>query len=213
MGKAKCTNGNVLIRLGTKNKDKYNLTEDIQIELEHGYNFNLREDRPNLAEVMDGLGLTIGTKILVNYLALEKTYEIEGNDLLTKEEIAEGYKAYSVPEDMCFAYFKDGEWLPCKDIFLTLRVYKPYKGKLEGIEPQLVKNRMYCTKGEYAGKVLVTTLNCDYQIEWHNENNREEKLIRTLEREIMAIDEGMGKDLKKGKYLIGYSESDAKTLN
>jgi len=210
---AKALFGSILIKVNTTNKEKYNLTKDIQIKIERGYDFNQRIDRPALVEVIDGGGIPAGSMGLVNYLSFEKTYEVNSNGLLTKEELKEGYKIYSIPEDMCFAYFHNDEWLPCKDLYLTLRVYKPYKGMMIGIEPEVLKDRLYCLKGQYAGKVMIVTLHSDYEIIWHNDENREERLIRTMDREIMAIDDGMTKDLKKGKYLIGYSVNDCKVLN
>jgi len=215
--------GSVIIKIDTRQKERYSLGGGLILEIQKGYNFNLREDRPSLAEIIDGAYFPSGTDILINYLALEPIYEITDENILTKQEKEQGYKIFSIPEDMCFAYFHEEEWHPCKEYLITLRVYKPYTGMIIGMPPTLVKNIMYVVKGfsegtekdkvDLSGKVAVTLDWADYEIIWHNKNSKEERLIRTRDREVIGIDKDALKKIKKGEYIIGISPTTATKLN
>lgn len=212
---------NIILKMDVRQKEKFNLTEDIQIEISKGFNFNLREDRSSMGYIINGRGLTKGHQALCHHLTIESGNEVVGETILTEAEKKEGYKVFSVDRDMVFATSPDGiEWHPCKDFLITLRIFKPYKGKLKGIEPTVLKDRMYIIKGvdefeeqitDLSDKVACTTVNSDYQIIWHNKKNREQSLIRTRSREVLAIDNGMLEDLKNGELLIGLTATDCKT--
>ena len=129
-----------------------------------------------MAIIIDGENLPAGEEILVHHNASEASYKIDNEEFLTPEEKKEGYKVLSIPQDMCFCYKKEGEWFPCDEFIITLRIFKPYTGRLVGLPHEVVKNRMYCVKGEWEGKILVTLPNCDYQIVYHDRNNKRAKL-------------------------------------
>lgn len=205
--------GNVLVKMDTKQKEKYNLGNGKVLYWERGYEFNRRLDYPSMAIIIDGEGLPIGGEILVHHNSTEPSYEVFNEDFLTDEEKREGYKILSLPKDMCFCYKKNGEWLPYDNFLITLRVFKPYTGRLYGLEPAVVKNRMYCVKGEWEGQVLVTLVNCDYEIIWHDTENREQRLIRTRHREVLATDEGLLEKIQKGELLVGFSPKNCKPLS
>jgi len=102
----KALKGNVIIKINTKQKWKYALTEDIELYIEKGFDFNKRQDMPSRAEVIDGEGLPAGAEILIHHNATGDSYEVPYiHEFLTEEEIEEDYKIYSIPMDMCFAYF------------------------------------------------------------------------------------------------------------
>ena len=212
---------NILLKMNTRQKERYALTDNIEIHIERSYNFNLREDRSSMGYIVNGRGLTKGHQALCHHLTIESGNEVTAETILTDDEKKIGFKVFSVDKDMVFATSLDGiEWHPCKDFLITFRIFKPYKGKLKGIEPTVLKDRMYIIKGvdefedeitDLSDKVACTTANSDYQIIWHNEKNREQSLIRTRSREILAIDNGMLEDLKKGKLLIGLTVTDCKT--
>lgn len=214
--------GKVLVKIDTKQKEKLAFNGGTLI-IERGYNFNRREDYPSMGGVIDGEGLPAGAEILLHHNVSEAAYNVEGETLLTDEERAEGYRVFSVPADMCFCYkVEGGEWTPCKHFLLTKRIFKPYEGLMTGIEPAQVKNRMYVTKGidtwddevtDISGRVMVVTENSDYQIIWHDKEHKEQTIIRTRHRELLAFDEGMQNDIEKGKYLVGVTLKDAKKIN
>ena len=212
---------NILLKMNTRQKEKYALTDNIQIEISKGFNFNLREDRSSMGYIINGRGLTKGHQALCHHLTIESGNEVTAETILTDDEKKIGFKVFSVDKDMVFATSPDGiKWFPCKDFLITFRIFKPYKGKLKGIEPSVLKDRMYIIKGvdefeeeitDLSDKVACTTVNSDYEIIWHNENNREQSLIRTRSREVLAIDNGMLEDLKKGELLMGLSPTNCKT--
>ena len=211
---------NIIIRMNVRQKEWYQLAEGVVIEWQRTYNFNLREDRASYGYAVDGGNVPSGAPILCHHLSTEPSYLIENDTILSEVERKEGFRIFSIPIDMCFAYLKDDEWIPCKDFLITERLYVPYKGKLEGIGNQLVKNRMFVISGydewgevDLSGKCVVSLDNTDYEIIFHREDNKEYRLIRSRSREIIAVDEQLTKDLKKGKYLKGLSPTNCKALN
>ena len=212
--------GNVLIKMNVKQKETYALTKDANIHIERNYNFNLREDRASFGYVIFGYHVPAGAMGLFHHLAIEDSYLIPCPEMfLTSEEIKEGFKVFRISEDMMFCYNTGDGWIPCKNFLITERIFKPYDGKMAGVPNEQVKNRMYVVKGndewdgevsDLSGKVVVSLVNCDYQIIFHMEDHKEYNLIRTRHREIIGIDEGMTKDVQNGKYLIGLTENNCK---
>lgn len=216
----KAIRGQIIIRMNVRQKEWYCLAEGVVIEWQRTYNFNLREDRASYGYAVDGGNVPRGASVLCHHLSTEPSYLIENDTILTEKERKEGFRIFSIPVDMCFTYDNGDGWIPCKDFLITQRVYAPYKGRLEGIGNQLVKNRMFVISGmdewgeiDLSGKCVVSLENCDYQIIFHKEDNKEYNLIRSRSREIIAVDEQLTKDLKKGRYLVGLSPTDCKTLN
>ncbi len=218
----KAIKGNIIMKMDVRQKEKFALTDTVTIEIQKGYNFNLREDRSSMGYVIDGEGLPVGARLLCHHLAIEPNYQIENETILTEAEKKEGFKVFSIPADMAFCYMQENEWVPCKNFLITKRIFRPYKGKLVGIDPVVVKNRLLIIKGvdewdgeetDLSGSVCIVTENSDYQIIWHDTDNREHSLIRTRHRELMGVDDGMKNDVKKGKLLVGYTISDCKALN
>ena len=212
--------GNIIIKMDVTQKEKYRLTDDVTIQIVKGFDFNLRQDRASYGYAVNGGNVPSGAGVLCHHLSIEPSYAIENETILTEQEKKEGFKVFSIPVDMCFAYMEDGEWIPCKDFLITERVYLPYKGKMQGIDHQLVKNRMFVIKGmdewgevDLSGKCVVSLDNCDYQIVFHMEDHKEYNLIRSRSREIIAIDEKLTKEVKRGRYLTGLSPTQCKALN
>jgi len=214
--------GKVIVKINFKQKEKYQLTEGVTIEWQRGYNFNLREDRAASGYVIDGEGLPVGAYVLTNYLATEPSYEITNQTILTDEEKEIGFKVVSIPQDMVFCYLENGEWQPYFEYLITTRIFKEYKGVLVGIENEQIKNRLYVIKGEIewdgvkedlAGKVCIVTEFSDYQIIFHDTDSKEQSVIRTRDREVLAVDNTLTKDVQNGELLIGISSVNSAKLN
>lgn len=213
--------GQVIIKIDARQKEKFALTQDVTIEIIKGFDFNLRNDRASYGYIVNGNGHTKGDRALCHHLALEPNYQIENETILTEVEKKEGFKVISIPVDMLFATSPDGkEWVPCKDFLITQRIFLPYRGKMVGIDHQLVKNRMHVISGmdewgevDLSGKCVVSLDNTDYEIIFHREDNKEYRLIRSRSREIIAIDEKLTKGVNKGRYLVGLSPTNCKALN
>lgn len=220
--RVKAPEGKVLIKMDTRQKERYSFDDGTTIHISKGYDFNLRQDKSSMAIILDGENLPAGEEILVHHNSQEPSYEVtELNDFLTDKEILDGYKIFSIPIDMCFIYSQNNEWHPCVDYLITERIFKPYKGCLVGIEPEIVKNRMYIVKGfdvydgektDLSGKVAITTDNCDYEIIFHSTDNKEHHIIRTRHRELQGIDNDTLKLVQDGELLVGIDIKTAKTL-
>lgn len=229
--KVRAINGKILIKMNIKQKEKYALTDDINIAIEKGYNFNLREDRASFGYIIQGNGLPVGAACLLHHLAIEKGYEVPYiHYFISEQDISNGFKVYNIPVDMCFAYREGkGEWTPCDNFLITKRIFKKQvevKGGLilpDSINlPERVKGKMYVVSGfdkeegnntDLSGLVCLTTENCDYQIIWHEEDNKEYSLIRTRNREVMAIDYDTSNLVNENKLYLGLTDRDCKTLS
>lgn len=212
-----------IIKINVKQRQTYAMENGKELYIQDGFNFNLREDRGTRGYCVSCEGIPEGVEVLVNYLAMEASYDMPyQREFLTEEEIKEGYQLRHIPQDMIFCYLKNDEWEPFGPVLITKRIFKPYDGPLVGIEPEKIKNRLYIVKGkdtwdgeekDLSGLVCAVTLNSDYQVHFHDANNRPQSLIRTLHRELEAIDYSLTKEVEKGKYLVGNDIKDAKQLN
>lgn len=212
----------VLIRIDMTQKEKYSLGNGKTLHWQRGFNFNLREDRATYGYVVDGNGMKEGTPVLVNYLSTEPSYAADNETILTEEEKKEGFRIRNIEADMIFCYFDGEKWQPCKGFLITKRIFKPYNGLLVGIEHERIKGRLYVVKGfdEYdgevtdlSGKVCCVTPHSDVELIWHDESSRERRLIRTMNREIEAIDNDMTEQVKNGELLVGVAHNYCSTLN
>ena len=125
--KVKSINGKILIKMNIKQKEKFALTRDINIEIQKGFNFNLREDRASFGYILDGNKMTKGAACLVHHLSIEPTYEVPYiHYFLDDADIKAGFKVYNIPVDMCFCY-REGyaDWQPCENFLITQRIFTP----------------------------------------------------------------------------------------
>ncbi|MGI9214104.1 MAG: hypothetical protein ACR2HS_00055, partial [Gammaproteobacteria bacterium] len=149
-------------------------------------------------------------------------YRIFNYQPFTKEASSD-IKYYSIPEEECFLWRENSNstWKPLNNYVTALRLFKPYEGVLDGIEPTEIKNKLYITSGEYKGLVCGTVKAADYQIIFQGEDGREKSIIRLRHfeneenprEEIIYIDNEMTKQVKKGNILVGITKSDAKKIN
>ena len=210
--KIKALKGKVFIKIDTKQKEKYRLADtDTVIYIEKGYSFNQREDRASMGYVIDGCGLPSGAKCLVHHHTVESGAELEIDGVLTAKEKEEGFKVYCIDKNTVFMYEDKGEWLPCEDFLITKRVYELYKGTIEGVEHEKLLI-MYVVKGyselyggeriNLEGKYVNVLVNADYEIIYHDTDNKPHSKIRTRSREILAINNEAEDKIKKGEWAV-----------
>lgn len=141
---------------------------------------------------------------------------------LPKKKKKEGFKIRSIEEDMCFCYHDGKSWQPCKGFLISLRIFKEYKGLIVGVEHERINKRLYIVSGvdEYdgeitdlSGKVCVVTENSDAELIFHDAENKEGRVIRTMNREIEAIDNDMTEQVQRGELLIGLAYNNCGYLN
>ena len=216
--------GKVLIKVDVEQKNNYTFASGETIRLERDYqNLDKKYTSQSLGEVIDSEYIPKGALILFHHNAVHPVNEIFDCDYLTKEEEKAGFKVITLSENECFLWKlqgKDLTWNPLKNFCTALRVFKPYIGKLQGIEPTLIKNVLYLTSGEYKGKVVITLKATDYQITFRNEKGIDENFIRCRHyedeyndrEELVGIDNNMTDEVNKGQLLAGITSEDCNII-
>jgi hypothetical protein len=209
--------GRVIVKIDMDSKDSWTFESGLKIEYKRKFNnFNQRETSPVNAIVISGEGMIKDSEILIHPNAIH-----DSNRIFDYKDSNDNIRYYSIHNDMCFAWHDGNEWQPIKPYEFALRVFKPYEGKLEGIEPTQLKNILFVTSGELKGNVVHTLVACDYQIVFQGKNGREDNLIRfrpfgdeknKREEEAVAVLHGITDRVLSGEYLIGHSVSDAKKI-
>jgi len=219
----KHTEGRVICSVDREYKNYYTFTGGTKIRLERQYdNFNRRETHPTNAIVVSSNSIPEGAEILVHPNAPEENNCIYNYALLSGEEASSDVRYYSIPEDQCFAWRNENQWKPIPPFELALRVFKPYKGLLTGVEPTQLKDILFVLTGDLKGKVVKTITAAAYEIVFQDSNGQEGRLIRfrpngcsrtDREPEAIAILHSETNLVNGGKLLVGLSKSDCKTVN
>ena len=170
---------------------------------------------------MDAEYIPAGAIIYFHHNATHAMFEIFNYKTISGGEIAANVKYFSIPEDQCYLWrIGDGPLEPLRGFVTALRVFAPYTGILQGIEPKKLKDTLYITSGKLKGQVVRTLKACDYQIIFQDINGRENNIIRCRHwdhadeerEEIVAIDNGATKKVIAGELYVGIEISDAKPL-
>lgn len=215
--------GRILVKVDTEQKNYHTFSDGTQIRIERGYN-NLDGQYTNQVrgEVLSSDIIPSGADILFHFNSLHASNEIFDHKFLTLEEVQLNYKLYSIPENECFLWKNKGEtkWTTIAPFVTALRIFEPYKGVLEGIEPKKLANILYVTSGELNGYAVHTLKACDYCIIFRGDNGIDEKIIRLRHfekskndrEEVVAIDADITKKIKKGELYVGYTKEDCKPI-
>jgi hypothetical protein len=213
--------GKVIISVDLESKNSHTFSDGTKIRLERQYNnLNRRETHPVNATVISGEGMNSGSQILIHPNMTHETYRIYDYAPLSGTIEGSDIKYYSIPEEQCYAWLDGDTWKPLKNFDFALRVYIPYVGLIDGIEPTLVKDVLYVTTGEFKGKVVHTLKSCDYEIIFQGSNGQEDRLIRFRHfpdqeherEEVIAVDEYLTKKVNNKELIIGLSPLKAKTI-
>lgn len=217
------TSGRVIIKINTEGKNSHAFQDGTTIRLERKFNnFNRRETQAVNGVVLSAEGIPAGSEILIGHNALHDTNQIFNYKKTSGITEMTDIKYYSLPIDECFAWRNEsGNLAPMKNFCFGLRVYEPYKGVLEGIEPTLIPEVLYITTGEFEGQVAHVLKASDYEIVFQGKNGREERVIRlrhfededNVREEITAISGFLTERLNNGELLVGLTTSDAKPIN
>jgi len=212
------TFGRVVIKINLEYKNSHTLSDGLKISLQRQFNnLNRRYTEPVNAIVISAEDIPKDAEILIHpngIIDSNKIFDYKAND------VSIGY--YSIPREQCFIWRKDNEWVALPPFQTALRVFEPYTGTLENIEPTLLKNTLYVTSGNLKGKVVITIKASDYQIHFQDTNGRGGSIIRFRpdgdktrdhEPEAIAVSEELTKKINNNELLIGYEISDAKTLS
>lgn len=216
----KFVEGRVIVKADLEHKNQVTFSNGTTIRLERKFNeFNRRITQPVNAIVVSAENIPADAEILISHNALHDSNRIFGYKNLSDTG---DIKYYSLPISDCFAWREvGGEYKPLTNFEFALRVFKPYKGIIDGIEPTVIKDCLYITTGNLAGNVVHTLTASDYEIIYQGDNGREAHLIRCRHfgeelneaEEIVAISHSMTEQVKLGELHIGLSASDCKQLN
>ena len=213
----KAVEGKVIISVDLEGKNSHTFSDGTKIRLERQYNnLNRRETHPVNAIVIDGEGVKSGSQILIHPNMTHDTNKIFNYGQLSGDIEGSDVKYFSIPVEQCYAWLDEEDnntWKPLKNFEFALRVYKPYVGLIDGIEPTLVKDVLYVTTGEFKGLVVHTLKACDYEIIFQGIHGREERLIRFRHfpdqeherEEIIAVDYHLTEKVNKGELVVGIS--------
>ena len=212
----------VIIKVDLESKNSHTFKDGTKIKLERVYdNFNMRYVKPVNAEVVSAKDIPSGAEILIHHNATHDTYKIFNYQRPTAEA-SSNMQYFSIPIEECFMWRseKGSIWNALNNFITGLRIFEPYTGFLEGIEPTLVKNKIYVTSGELKGNVVGTVISSDYEIIYQDDDGTEGRIIRLRyypegndRNEVISVEHEMTNKVKSGDLLVGYSISDAKKLN
>lgn len=218
----KATENRVIVSVDHEAKNWHTFSNGTKIRRERQFNeLNRRISEPVNAIVIDGEGIPPGTEIIIHPNGPTETNRIYNFHQLSGEETGSDIKHYSIPKEHCFIWKdSDGNWKPLKPYETALRVYEPYSGLLQGIEPKLIKNVLYVTSGELSGKVVKTLPACDYVCIFQDTNGQEAQVLRfrpfgdgDREEEAIAIMDELTECLNNGGLLVGLESSKAKPIH
>jgi hypothetical protein len=220
--KLKAPSNRVIIKVDLESKNSHTFKDGTKIKLERVYdNFNMRYVKPVNAEVVDAKYIPAGSEILIHHNATHDTYKIFNYQRPTAEASSD-VQYFSIPIEECFMWRKEkgSSWNALNNFITGLRIFEPYTGFLQGIDPTLVKNKIYVTSGELTGNVVGTVISSDYEIIYQDDDGTEGKIIRLRyypegndRNEVISIEHEFTNKVKKGDLLVGYNISDAKKLN
>ena len=219
--KLKAPSNRVIIKIDLESKNSHTFKDGTKIKLERVYdNFNMRYVKPVNAEVVNAKEIPVGSEILIHHNATHDTYKIFNYQRPTAEASSD-MQYFSIPIEECFMWRdkKGSTWNALNNFITGLRIFEPYTGFLEGVEPALVKNKIYVTSGELEGNVVGTVISSDYEIIYQDDDGTEGKIIRLRyypegndRNEVISIEHEMTNKVKNGELLVGYNTSDAKKL-
>lgn len=211
----------IKVDLESKNSHTFEGGETIRIERQYN-NLNQRETQPVNATVVSAEYIPSGSEILIHHNCTHEVNRIFDYENLSGESEASSVKYFSIPEGDCYAWRdKDGELKPMKDFIFALRVFEPYTGFLEGIEPKLLKDILYITSdGLLQNKVVHVLKSSDYEIIYQDVNGQEARVIRLrhsdeedLDREeVSVINHDLTEKVNNGTLYVGLSTSDCQPI-
>lgn len=222
MNKLIHTEGRIIISVDTEGKNSHTFENGTTIRIERKYdNFDRKHTQPVNAIVISGENIPEGAEIIIHHNATDEVNLIHNYKSLAGTDVASSIKYFSIRESEAFAYRDGKEWLPLPGYDFALRVFKPYNGILEGVEPTLIKGVLFVTTGEYKNNVCITLKACDYQLVFQDITGREKNLIRfrssenvqeQRECEVVAYHNEYTKKVLSGDLLVGLTKIEAKPL-
>ena len=223
MNKLKHTDGRIVVAIDMEKKNQHAFEDGTVIRIERKYNnFNRRHTEPVNAIVVSAENIPEGSEVLIHHNSNHDTNRILNYQSLSGRVEADSVKYFSISENDAFVWFDGKHWQPLPGFDFALRVFRPYLGSIQGIEPEQINNTLYLTTGEYKGLICHTIKYVDYELIFQDKNNRENRLIRIRtngdektkrEEEIVCINHNLTRELNEGRLYVGLDKSTAKPIN
>lgn len=217
--------GRIIIKVDLEGKNWHRMPDGKMIRLERKYDcFDNCYTKPVNGIVVSAEHIPVGSEVIIHHNSTHATNEIFNYHALSGEVEADTVKYYSITTEDAFVYRdKDSDqWNPLPGYDFALRVFRPYFGPLQGIEPELIKNTLLLTTGDFKGLVCHTIKYVDYTMVFQNIDQREHRLIRVRtngnektqrEEEISCINHKLTDEYNAGKIYAGLTKSDCKPKN
>lgn len=215
--------GKLVVKVDLDYKNSHTFEDGTKIVLERKYdNFDMKYVQPVNAIVISSDHIPAGSEIIIHHNSTHESNEVFNYTPLSGEVNARRIKYYSILETEAFAWRSGDEWLPLPGFDFALRLFKPYVGVIEGIEPTIIKDILWITTGEFKEKACITLKACDYQLIFQDVTGREGNLIRLRtspnekeqrDAEVVAIHNEYTDKILNGQLWVGLIKSDAKPIN
>lgn len=218
----KATDKRIVLSCDIEGKNSHRFDNGMVIQyVRQVNNLHRMQTEPVNCIVVDGDGIKDGAQIIVHPNALIDTNRLYNYRGLSGSDIASNIRYFSIPEEQAFAWHNGERWMPLPNFEFGLRIFTPYTGILQGIEPTKIKECLYVTTGSLAGNVVHTLKAADYQLIFQEIDGREGNLIRfrhsddlNFDREeAICINHELTEKVKKGLIYVGLTKSDCKPLN
>jgi hypothetical protein len=214
------SNDRVLIAVDLKYKDRVLLGESgVVLERPRDYdNLNHRETKISQGWVVNSDYLPIGSEVLVSHNSFHDTNRLFGLDI---EIELLNIGVYAVPkmETYCYKYGSK-KWNACEGFLLGMKLFEPYNGIIEGIEPKEIKRTLFVTSDCKLKHKVVDTVNAAVLPIVFNDEDFNEIIINRIRHfpnesdnvreEVLCINQEKTKKVLKGELLIGNNKSDCK---
>lgn len=211
----------IIIKIDLDGKDIHTFDSGVQIYRGRRFNeLNRRITEPVNAFVVDAEYISKDSEILIHPNSICDANKIfDYGDAAIEENNAVRY--YSIEEISAFLFREGDRWKPLKNFAIGLRVYKQYKGLIQGIAPEQIKDVLYIQSGEYTNKVVQTLRSCDYELIFQGVNGREDRIIRCRHyegydhdrEEIIVERNDLTEQVNQKKLLIGIDPNNAKFIS
>lgn len=220
MSNLKHVEGRVIMQVDLDGKNNHTFKDGTKIRLERDYNnLDRKHTQQVLGTCIDAEKIPTGAIVLFHHNSTHPVNQVFDHDKITGDNLASNVKIFSIPEKECYLWKMEGEkeWHPTHGFAIAERVFEPYTGLLEGIQPKQIKDVLFIKSGELKNNVVHTLKACDLVLIFNNEEGIEEQLIRCRHfeneeherEEIIAISGELTKKVLSGEVLVGISISDA----
>ncbi len=222
MSKLTHVENRIVVSVDINYKNSHTFSDGTKISLERKYDcFDRKHTEPVNAIVISADNIPEGSEIIIHHNATDEVNRIHNYKALAGENEASTIRYYSISESEAFAWRDGEEWFPLPGYDFALRVFKPYAGILQGVEPTLIKGVLFVTTGEYKNNVCVTLKASDYTLIFQDISGREKNIIRfrsteniqqQRECEVVALHNEYTKKVLDGELWVGLTKSDCKPI-